>query len=151
MALGKHVMLFLCHLLLLLTLKADSICPKSYTCGNFSLEFPFTISDDPDCGLFLVYGCDSEKESPRIHTRATTFPYQILRKASTNSFYIRDYYFHEALKLSTCLPFRDLYLPSSPFVSFTFSTNLTFFTFYSQTPHDYFPGYRNLSCKYSTA
>ena len=76
MALGKHVMLLLGHLLLLL--KADSKCPKAYACGNFTLEFPFTVSNDPDCGLFIVDGCDSAEGPPTLRTNFNTSSHQIL-------------------------------------------------------------------------
>ncbi|XP_042034006.1 LEAF RUST 10 DISEASE-RESISTANCE LOCUS RECEPTOR-LIKE PROTEIN KINASE-like 1.1 isoform X2 [Salvia splendens] len=151
MALGKHVMLLLCHLLLLLLLKAHSRCPKSYPCGNFTLQFPFTVSNDPDCGLYLVDGCDSAEGTPTLRTRA---PYQILRKTSTNAFLIHDREIQESLDSSMCYTFIYLDLPESPFVSFTFSPNITFFTCYNQTAlpqiQDYFQSYRRSRCEIPT-
>ncbi|KAG6391673.1 hypothetical protein SASPL_149430 [Salvia splendens] len=151
MALGKYVMLLLCHLLLLLLLKAHSKCPKSYPCGNFTLQFPFTVSNDPHCGLYLVDGCDSAEGTPTLRTRA---PYQILRKTSTNAFLIHDREIQESLDSSKCYTFIHPHLLESPFVSFTFSPNITFFTCYNQTARpkiqDYFQSYRRSRCQTAT-
>ncbi|KAH6827744.1 hypothetical protein C2S53_015418 [Perilla frutescens var. hirtella] len=75
--------------------KAQSKCQKSYSCGNFSLEFPFTDIKDPDCGLWMVDGCDSTYENPRLYLGATTMPrYSILGKTSINKFLIHDMKLH---------------------------------------------------------
>ncbi|KAL1531854.1 hypothetical protein AAHA92_31942 [Salvia divinorum] len=154
MAFGKHVMVLLCHLLLLLLLKADSKCPKSYNCGNFSLEFPFTVSNDTDCGLITVDGCNSTEGSPTIRTRDAKSPYHILEKTSTNAFRIHDSGLQESFTPSICYTFRNMSLPETPFVSFTFSPNITFFTCYNQTAslqiQDYFQSYRSSRCNIST-
>ena len=153
MALGKYVMLLLCHLLLLL-LKAHSKCPKSYTCRNFSLEFPFAVSSDPDCGLLLVDGCDSAKGHPTLRTHFNTSSHQILRKTSTNAFLIRDTWLQESLNSAKC--YTSFYMSplESPFVSFTFSPNITVFTCYNQTAlpqiEVYFQGYCRSRCETAT-
>ncbi|XP_057765841.1 LEAF RUST 10 DISEASE-RESISTANCE LOCUS RECEPTOR-LIKE PROTEIN KINASE-like 1.1 isoform X4 [Salvia miltiorrhiza] len=154
MGVGKHMLTLLLCLVLLL-LRAHSKCPKSYACRNFSLEFPFTISSYPDCGLFIVDGCDSHIGHPILRSKAPTAPYLILGKTSTNRFLIHDSLLQEPLRSSTCHTLRNLSLPQSPFVSFTIiSPKLIFFACYNQTPspqiHDYFQSYRSLSCNIST-
>ncbi|XP_047940712.1 LEAF RUST 10 DISEASE-RESISTANCE LOCUS RECEPTOR-LIKE PROTEIN KINASE-like 2.4 [Salvia hispanica] len=143
------VLFLLVHLL-----KANSKCPKSYACRNFTLEFPFTTSNDPDCGIFTVDGCDSQIGHPTLRTADPSSSFQILDKTSTNAFLIHDGVLQQLLGLPTCYTVGNMSLPKSPFVSFTFYPKLTFFACYNQTPDhqisDYFKSYRVLRCNIST-
>ncbi|XP_042034005.1 uncharacterized protein LOC121780441 isoform X1 [Salvia splendens] len=92
--------------------------------------------------------------TPTLLTRTATYPSQILRKTSTNAFLIHDREIQESLDSSMCYTFIYLDLPESPFVSFTFSPNITFFTCYNQTAlpqiQDYFQSYRRSRCEIPT-
>ncbi|KAH6824326.1 PR5-like receptor kinase [Perilla frutescens var. hirtella] len=138
-------LLFLSHLLLLL--KADSKCQKSYPCGNFTIEFPFTDIKHSECGFFSV-NCSRANKYPRVYLGTRDFPIDILQKADANKFLIHDSALANYFNSKSCLSFANVSLPQSPFVSFTFSPNLTSFTCFNLTEdiRDYFAQYRNRSC-----
>ncbi|KAG6389925.1 hypothetical protein SASPL_151400 [Salvia splendens] len=46
---------------------ADSECPDSFKCGDHTLNFPSTRTDNPDCGLIAVDGCDSDDQQDPVH------------------------------------------------------------------------------------
>lgn len=128
----KHLFFYSVFLFLIIT-PAYSKCPQSYPCRNFTLEYPFTDSNDPDCGLFKVHGCSNDSipgnDNATVRIGAGE-PYVILRKISKNIFLIRDLGLLIALSNRSCYSFSNQSLPQSPSVSFTFSPNLTLFTCY---------------------
>ncbi|KAH6810099.1 hypothetical protein C2S51_027882 [Perilla frutescens var. frutescens] len=135
---------FLYHLLLF---KANSKCQKSYPCGNFSIEFPFTDINHSECGLFSV-NCSRAFKYPRVYLGNRDFPYDILQEVDANKFLIHDSVLANYLVKKSCLSFGNMSLPQSPSVSFTFSPNLTSFTCFNHNKdiRDYFTQYRNRSC-----
>ncbi|KAL8470760.1 hypothetical protein ACS0TY_033360 [Phlomoides rotata] len=136
MALVKIIFfMFVCRLLLLNP--ADSECEKSFRCGGLSsLEFPLSRVDDPECGVFLVDGCDSD--NPIIQLEAGGRWYEILRKVSQNSLSIRDPEMDRLSKAKNCYTFHNLSMPKSPHSSFIVSPNITFFTCWTQTHFEYY-------------
>ncbi|KAL1531847.1 hypothetical protein AAHA92_31948 [Salvia divinorum] len=140
----NHFITFLLHLLLFL-IKADSKCQKSYPCRDFHLEFPFTDIDHSKCGLFPV-NCNSSHENPLIYLRE--FPMDLLGKVSDNKFQINDSVLANYFNGGSCNSFANVALPKSPFVSFSYSPNLTTFNCFnpSENVRDYFSRYENLSC-----
>ncbi|XP_057765839.1 LEAF RUST 10 DISEASE-RESISTANCE LOCUS RECEPTOR-LIKE PROTEIN KINASE-like 1.1 isoform X2 [Salvia miltiorrhiza] len=155
MGVGKDVLLLvLWHLLLL---QADSKCQKSYTCRNFTLQFPFTYIDDPQCGLFTVAGCESSsrEKHPRLYIGASTSAKYILGQPSQNKLLIHDFLLETLLgSPESCYSFLNVSLPQSPSVSFTISPNITFFTCFNKTTNrqiqDYFQNYSRQDCEAST-
>ncbi|XP_042032488.1 LEAF RUST 10 DISEASE-RESISTANCE LOCUS RECEPTOR-LIKE PROTEIN KINASE-like 2.4 [Salvia splendens] len=116
--------------------KIDSKCPKSFSCGNLGLlKFPFTTSSN--CGLFLVDGCDSG--SPQLRLSHEKFGLEqgeynfVGNNLSTNELTILDGSRQKSLNDKSCNFFQNLSLSQSPFVSFTFSPNITFFTCWNST------------------
>ncbi|KAH6827740.1 receptor serine/threonine kinase [Perilla frutescens var. hirtella] len=132
-----HVLLF----------KASSKCHKSYPCGNFSIEFPFTDINHSECGLFSV-NCSLVYKYPKVYLETRDLPYDILQKVSPNKFLIHDSVLENYFNSKSCVSFENVSLPQSPFVSFTFSPNLTSFTCFNLTKdiRDYFAQYKNRSC-----
>ncbi|KAL1531851.1 LEAF RUST 10 DISEASE-RESISTANCE LOCUS RECEPTOR-LIKE PROTEIN KINASE-like 2.4 [Salvia divinorum] len=129
------ILLFLLSCNLLLP-KINSKCPKSFTCGNLGpLNFPFTKSSN--CGLFLVDGCDSG--SPQLRLSPEKFGLEqgeynfVGNNLSTNEFTIFDGSRQKRLSDKSCNFFQNISLSQSPFVSFTFSPNITFFTCWNAT------------------
>ncbi|XP_057765804.1 LEAF RUST 10 DISEASE-RESISTANCE LOCUS RECEPTOR-LIKE PROTEIN KINASE-like 1.1 isoform X3 [Salvia miltiorrhiza] len=132
-----------------LVLKADSKCQKSYPCRNYSIEFPFTDITHSKCGLFSV-NCSLEHENPLIYLRE--YPMNLLEKVSDSKLLIHDSVLQNYINGSSCLSFSNVSLPKSPFVSFTYSPNITFFNCYnpSKDVRDYFVQYKNSSCDIMT-
>lgn len=140
------LILFLCNLLFL---KVISKCPKSFPCGPLgSLKFPF--SEDSNCGLFLVKDCDSGSPTLHLSNEMPSRGYNIVGNISTNNFTLYNSFRQRELSEKSCTFFRNLDLPQSPFVSFKFSPNLTFYTCFNLTPNDqiqdYFLNHRRVDC-----
>ncbi|XP_059315506.1 putative serine/threonine-protein kinase [Lycium ferocissimum] len=58
----------------------DSICPKSFSCGNLTdLSFPFSLSPQSDCGIVSMSGCDA-KPFPKIQLLPEEDWYQAFNK-----------------------------------------------------------------------
>ncbi|KAH6827738.1 PR5-like receptor kinase [Perilla frutescens var. hirtella] len=133
--------------------------PTILPCRNFTLEFPFTVSNDPGCGLFVVNGCnDSVSGNLTVSIGGSSgepSTYAILGKVSRNKLLIQDLGLHAALSNRTCYSFSNMSLPHSPSVSFTFSPNLTFFTCYkayyvNEGLEKRFQNYNSTDCDVST-
>ncbi|KAL8470778.1 hypothetical protein ACS0TY_033378 [Phlomoides rotata] len=148
--------LFLCHLLfLLLLLKADSKCPPSFPCRNFTLEFPFTDIKDRECGLFPVHDCDSQYGYPKVHVGVGESPrstlYILGRKSENRTLLVHDFILQTLLQNDSCLALSDMSLINTPSVSLTFSPNLTIFQclkerYISEEIAEYFKGYDTKEC-----
>ncbi|KAL8463341.1 hypothetical protein ACS0TY_034121 [Phlomoides rotata] len=145
------IFLFVFHLFQLNS--SESNCQKSFNCGNFPMEFPFSDVRDPSgCGLIKVDGCGS-LERPRILAREG-FGYPIVEKISTYEFKINDSEIRGSLESRKCFTFRNVSLLQSPSISFTFSPNLTLFTCYNGSSDgkqldDHFEKYHKQECEIS--
>ncbi|PIN13377.1 Serine/threonine protein kinase [Handroanthus impetiginosus] len=130
------------------TTATESKCQNSFNCSNLgSLEFP--LSNDPNCGLFLV-NCASSV--PTIQFEPERPPYFILQKLSTNKFTVLDEFLlrHLRDRAAICFAFGNSSIPHSPFSSFAMSPALTIFSCSNFIDHDdkqkvqdYFKSYRN--------
>ncbi|KAL8470761.1 hypothetical protein ACS0TY_033361 [Phlomoides rotata] len=145
------IFLFVFHLFQLNS--SESNCQKSFKCGKFPMEFPFSDVRDPSgCGLIKVDGCGS-LERPRILAREG-FGYPIVEKISTYEFKINDSEIRGSLESRKCFTFRNVSLLQSPSISFTFSPNLTLFTCYNGSSDgkqldDHFEKYHKQECEIS--
>lgn len=132
---------------LLLLLKADSNCPKSFQCGDFSLQFPLTDIKNPSCGLITVDGCDDEYLNPAIHLGG--LQYTILANNSSNKFLVRNIQLQVQLNNRSCFSFTNQSLLQSPSISFSFSPNLTLFPCESDNKprlQEFFQDYVSTDC-----
>ncbi|KAL1531860.1 LEAF RUST 10 DISEASE-RESISTANCE LOCUS RECEPTOR-LIKE PROTEIN KINASE-like 1.1 isoform X8 [Salvia divinorum] len=151
---SKDVLFLLLFFLLLL--QSHSKCQESFSCRNFTLQFPFTDIRDPGCGLFAVGGCDStsQEEHPLLHIGASTSAKYIINQPSKNKFIILDFLLQTLLESPRCFSFMNVSLPQSPSVSFTLSPNITFFACFNKSSDDeiqeYFENYRREECDAST-
>ncbi|KAL3824099.1 hypothetical protein ACJIZ3_020128 [Penstemon smallii] len=137
--------LFLFHLLLESAESAG--CPNSFICGNLGpLEFPLS-NMQPDCGLFMV---NCAYAIPRIQFQYGGEWYEILRKNSTNSLFVRSPILQDHLGSSNCLSFTNLSLPNSPSSSFTISPSINLFLCSNESRNqeidDYFQTYSSHTC-----
>ncbi|KAL8470745.1 hypothetical protein ACS0TY_033347 [Phlomoides rotata] len=130
MAFTTYLIFFFLSRFLLLN-SSESKCQKSFKCGNFFMEFPFSDVKDPvGCGLIKVDGCDSGV--PRILAREG-FGYPIVKKISEYEFKINDSDIQLPQDSGRCYTFRNVSLPQSPSLSFTFTPNLTLFNCYNDS------------------
>ncbi|OIS95738.1 leaf rust 10 disease-resistance locus receptor-like protein kinase-like 1.1 [Nicotiana attenuata] len=130
MALAASFICFLLSLLLILVQakgRNDSICPKSFSCGNLTdLSFPFSLSTQPDCGLMSMSGCDA-KPFPRIQLLPGGDWYYALKKHNL-SVWLGDPKLQMALRQHNCQAFNKSFsLPISPFISFNMLNILDLF------------------------
>lgn len=149
----NHWPLCLFHLALLHSVYSK--CPESFQCGNLGpLEFPFSDSNNTDCGLITIDGCDSGNPTIQFTNGEDRYSIDIVDKISTNQFLVNDPMLQNHLNNISCFSFRNLPLPQSASVFFTVSPNLTLFTcyseFYSQQRAVYFQHYQSLNCTLST-
>ncbi|KAG6410359.1 hypothetical protein SASPL_128417 [Salvia splendens] len=98
------LLLFLLPFHLHLFQAADSTCPQSSVCGNHTLKFPFTIADNPGCGLITVDGCNSDPPYPVIHIGDGDLGFAILNHSSTIDCLTPVYYNIPASKDKTVAP-----------------------------------------------
>ncbi|KAL8463352.1 hypothetical protein ACS0TY_034130 [Phlomoides rotata] len=87
-------------------------------------------TDPVGCGLIKVDGCDSG--FPRILAREG-FGYPIVKKISEYEFKINDSEIQLPQDSGRCYTFRNVSLPQSPSLSFTFTPNLTLFNCFNDS------------------
>lgn len=96
-------------------------CPPSLNCGSLGeIHFPFTDSDHPDCGLFVIHDChDGDPEAKKsIKNNETWFDVVALDQFTIT---VRDDDLHDRLLSKRCEIFN---------YHFPFPTNSVFATFY---------------------
>lgn len=149
MALVKFFLFLLpFHLLLL---KAKSECPESFQCGNFTMEFPLTKSDNPGCGLITVENCDPDDPNPIIRLGGRGMGYTIMEKISTTKFLLLDHLLQAQLNNRSCFSYEVLTQLQTPSLSFAFSPNLTLYPCLNEsgnrpTLDDLFHNYSSIDC-----
>ncbi|XP_057765834.1 LEAF RUST 10 DISEASE-RESISTANCE LOCUS RECEPTOR-LIKE PROTEIN KINASE-like 1.1 [Salvia miltiorrhiza] len=116
MKLPKYLILSLLHCLIITS--TLSKCPQSYPCRNLTLKFPFTDIRNPECGLFMVDGCNSTHGLPRIQLEAQGLRYDLLQ-LSENNMSVRYSQLQKLFKEGTYFLLR---LPKYPFSSLTIAS-----------------------------
>lgn len=124
MKLPKYLILSLVHCLIIIT-PSDSKCQPSFRCGNLNLKFPFTDIQKPECGLFVVHGCNST-----IQLEVGGVRYDLLdAHLDKHEFRVRDPELEKILKERSYFSLRNISLPKSPFASLALvSQSLTLFS-----------------------
>ncbi|KAJ9140772.1 hypothetical protein P3X46_031377 [Hevea brasiliensis] len=123
---------YLILLLSLLTLHASAevknhhpSCPP-FNCGKLGrISFPFTNTTHSDCGFIAVDGCSEPVQ--RIQLEGGGKWYEAKSISENNTVQIHDEELQTLLKSNQCYAFSNLTLPSSPFLSFQVTPNLTVF------------------------
>ncbi|KAJ7954126.1 Receptor-like protein kinase [Quillaja saponaria] len=121
-----YCFLILSHLVLLLSAEDEKgyirNCPASFYCGKLGhLQFPFTSSNQPECGLSVIYGCeDSDSNADKEIQLEKEGRMLIVQKVNEyNTLLIYDDVLQRELDSSNCEAFQHNFsLPTSSLLSF---------------------------------
>ncbi|KAE9611763.1 putative glycerophosphodiester phosphodiesterase, protein kinase RLK-Pelle-LRK10L-2 family [Lupinus albus] len=125
-----HFLLF-SHLMLLLLASEDRYgnqvkCPPSFHCGHLgNISYPFTVTQSPHCGLFVISNCDNRLKSKDIQLENNGkwfWVIGIIHNPPTSpniTIQIRDYTLNNLMESRSCEAFSNNYtLPTKfPFGS----------------------------------
>uniref|UniRef100_M0ZL97 non-specific serine/threonine protein kinase n=1 Tax=Solanum tuberosum TaxID=4113 RepID=M0ZL97_SOLTU len=122
MALASSFVCCLLSLLLILVQakgRNDSVCPKSFSCGNLTdLSFPFTLLTQPDCGIMSISGCNV-KQYPRIQLLPGGDWYDAMDEPFNYTVWLVDPKLQTILRKNKCQAFnKNISLPDSPSIYF---------------------------------
>ncbi|XP_019441417.1 PREDICTED: rust resistance kinase Lr10-like isoform X2 [Lupinus angustifolius] len=137
-----HFLLF-SHLMLLLLASENEYgnkveCPPSFDCGHLgNITFPFTVTESPHCGLFVISNCDninpSKPKNIQLENNGKLFwVIRLIHNPPTSAnitIQIRDYSFYNLLESKSCEAFSNNYtLPTKfPFGSISIAYSQTMF------------------------
>ncbi|CAL0316409.1 unnamed protein product [Lupinus luteus] len=137
-----HFLLF-SHLMLLLLASEDQYgnqvqCPPSFHCGHLdNITFPFTVTQHPHCGLFVISNCDindpSKPKNIQLENNGKLFwVISLVHNPPTSpniTLEIRDYSLYNLLESRSCEVFSNNYtLPTKfPFGSISIDYSQTMF------------------------
>ncbi|KAK8483162.1 hypothetical protein V6N13_101303 [Hibiscus sabdariffa] len=100
-------------------------CP-SFPCGKLGdLAFPFTEGGRPDCGLFVVNGCNSTSRGVQVQLEHGGRWYEVDKISQGDTLTIYDKILAEQLQQRDCQSLNNLSLPNLPYVSFKIVPNVT--------------------------
>ncbi|KAL5761237.1 hypothetical protein ACOSQ2_020075 [Xanthoceras sorbifolium] len=119
MALASYLVFFLVSHQLLLSLSEQDPNPRCppFRCGVLNIGFPFSNQSHPECGLFVVYNCN-ERFFPKIQLVKNELSFYVKDISQDNTLWLQDSPSLDPSDNSSCKLFRNLTLPSSPFISF---------------------------------
>ncbi|XVE75228.1 hypothetical protein DITRI_Ditri12bG0078800 [Diplodiscus trichospermus] len=93
-------------------------CRRAFPCGNLGdIKFPYTQSDRPECGLFVVDGCNKSR-TPKVQLEqgGRWYPLDSISQADTVTIY--DEVLAKQLKNEDCQSLNNLSFPNRPYVTF---------------------------------
>ncbi|KAH7571151.1 hypothetical protein JRO89_XS05G0260600 [Xanthoceras sorbifolium] len=128
MALASYLVFFLVSYQLLLSLSEldpNPRCPP-FRCGGLNIGFPFSNHTHPECGLFVVDNCN-EGSFPKIQLVKNESSFYVKDISQDNTLWLQDNPSPNQFYNCSCKLFRNLTLPSSPFISFDIPINKTLF------------------------
>ncbi|KAF5727738.1 hypothetical protein HS088_TW22G01435 [Tripterygium wilfordii] len=102
-------------------------CP-SFNCGNFGdIRFPFTEQDRPECGLCIVYGCDSDSQKIQLERNGSLYLLENISQALNIT--IKDERLEKFLTLQDrhCENLNNLVFRNSSSISFSLTPKLDLF------------------------
>ncbi|ESW14943.1 hypothetical protein PHAVU_007G030900 [Phaseolus vulgaris] len=153
----KSLILYFSHLLLIVSADQTEKCPPSFDCGILGqIQFPFTTTQQPHCGLLAIHGCQqhdpSANKTLQLGTSTTSTSYSVL-KVEPRSIIIADDEQDRYLRNKSCKAFsKNVTLPhTSPLASFGIKYNITIYRCnHSLKPSlpNYFHNYSNCSSEY---
>lgn len=116
------------QLLLLLVSAQEGKCPPSFDCGNLGqINFPFTVTQHPQCGILAISGCDDKDPSASKSTQLGNTPFNVTYVANY-MFTITNDVQRKKLQNKNCEAINNLTLPPiSPIASFYIKYNITMF------------------------
>ncbi|XP_069153002.1 rust resistance kinase Lr10 isoform X2 [Solanum lycopersicum] len=104
----------------------NSSCVDEFECGNIdNVRFPFSLSSQPDCGLYTI-DCDV---IPNPTIRIGENVYSVLRQGYSGGFRVLDRTLDYLLARNNCETFdKGISFPNSPSISFRINErNITLF------------------------
>ncbi|KAH7841742.1 hypothetical protein Vadar_033702 [Vaccinium darrowii] len=114
-----------------LLLSSDSSCPSSFECGHLDpIKFPFTNDTYPQCGLCQLR---CREPDPEVVLGEEGTSYQVL-SIHDDTLKISDPWLRTRIESKDCHIFSYIIPPNTPSISFTISTNLTFFKCHTPGP-----------------
>ncbi|XP_019426536.1 PREDICTED: LEAF RUST 10 DISEASE-RESISTANCE LOCUS RECEPTOR-LIKE PROTEIN KINASE-like 1.1 isoform X2 [Lupinus angustifolius] len=113
-------------------------CPTSFQCGHLgNITFPFTVTQHPHCGLFVIHNCDTvdpmKPKKIQLENKGKWFCIiRLLHNPSipaTTTLQIRDTNLYDLLESRSCESFSHNYTlpPSFPFGSIHIQYKQTLF------------------------
>ncbi|AES62877.1 cysteine-rich RLK (receptor-like kinase) protein [Medicago truncatula] len=115
---SQHLFLFSCLLIKQLLL-SSCICPSSITCGFLGeIEFPFTSTQHPDCGMLVIHGCEDYEPQSKKTIQNNKRWFDIL-KIEPFTITIKDDQLHDLLLQKSCdiLTYDSMFMVNTPLVS----------------------------------
>ncbi|KAH7839832.1 hypothetical protein Vadar_009337 [Vaccinium darrowii] len=114
-----------------LLLSSDSSCPSSFECGHLDpIKFPFTNDTYPQCGLCQLR-CRGPVPEVVLGEEGLSYP---VISIHDDTLKISDPWLRELIESKDCDFSRYIIPPNTPSISFTISTNLTFFRCHNPGP-----------------
>ncbi|KAL2324115.1 hypothetical protein Fmac_023173 [Flemingia macrophylla] len=130
----KPVILLLWQLLQLLLLVSPQMedCPPSFDCGYLgSIQFPFTTTQRPSCGLWDIHGCEQDPSytNTTLQLYDSAFKWYTVLGVHSGTIMIKDKEQELYLQTKNCKAFDNTFtLPdASPLASFYVKYNITIF------------------------
>ncbi|KAK7357754.1 hypothetical protein VNO80_17050 [Phaseolus coccineus] len=152
----KSLIVYFSQLLLIVSAHQTGKCPPSLECGLLGqIQFPFTTTEQPHCGLLAIHGCQHDPSAPKtlqLGTSTTSTSYSVL-KVEPRTIIIADDEQERYLRNKSCKAFsKNVTLPhTSPLASFRIKYNISIFRCnHSLKPSlpNYFHNYPNCSPEY---
>ncbi|KAK7357762.1 hypothetical protein VNO80_17058 [Phaseolus coccineus] len=152
----KSLIVYFSQLLLIVSAHQTGKCPPSLDCGLLGqIQFPFTTTEQPHCGLLAIHGCQHDPSAPKtlqLGTSTTSTSYSVL-KVEPRTIVFADDEQERYLRNKSCKAFsKNVTLPhTSPLASFRIKYNISIFRCnHSLKPSlpNYFHNYPNCSPEY---
>jgi len=124
---SQHLLLFSCFITQLLL--ASCNCPSSITCGFLGeIEFPFTSTQHPDCGMLVIHGCEDYEPQSKKTIQNNKRWFDIL-KIEPFTIRIKDDQLHDLLLQRSCdiLTYDSMFTVNTPLVSSRLENYVTVF------------------------
>ncbi|XP_058738031.1 uncharacterized protein LOC131610166 [Vicia villosa] len=128
MASQQSLLLFSFFIIIQLLL-ASANCPPSINCGHLEqIQFPFTTTQHPNCGMLTIHGCDDPEPQSTKSIQNNNKWFDILR-IEPFTITIRDDQLHDLLLQKSCniLSYNSMFTIQTPLVSSRLENYVTIF------------------------
>ncbi|WJX15105.1 hypothetical protein P8452_05289 [Trifolium repens] len=124
---SQRLFVFSCFVTQLLL--ASGNCPSSINCGFLGeIEFPFTSTQHPNCGMLVIHGCDDYEPQSKKTIQNNKRWFDVL-KIEPFTITIRDDQLHDLLLQRSCniLTYNSMFTVNTPLVSSRLENPVTVF------------------------
>ncbi|XP_027189480.1 LEAF RUST 10 DISEASE-RESISTANCEUS RECEPTOR-LIKE PROTEIN KINASE-like 2.4 [Cicer arietinum] len=132
----KHLFFFSCFIIQLIL--TSSTCPSSIYCGFLGeINFPFTTTQHPNCGMLIIHGCDDSEPLSKKTIQNNKIWFDIL-EIKPYTITIRDDKLHDLLLQRSCdiLTYNSMFTVNTPLVSSYLQNYVTVFGCNDSNTHD---------------